>query len=174
MARPSKPKTELAQRLVSIRGDLTRAEFCAKLGISDSTYATYERGDRTPDTSLLAQLMDELGVDIHWLLTGNGAPARADSPAGQPELQRVSPAINPDLFRQVARILERAHARAQIRLPADARAEELARAYNLLLAKAEDPTDALELQSLLPWLETHLTKTLNQALNEPGSGKREA
>ncbi|WP_428525660.1 hypothetical protein [Roseibium sp.] len=73
-----------------------------------------------------------------------------------------------------ARIVSQVHAEAEIRLPADALASELAIAYNLLMAKAEDPADILELKSLLPWLETHLTKTLNQAINEPGAGKREA
>ncbi|GGB55368.1 hypothetical protein GCM10011316_29280 [Roseibium aquae] len=174
MARPSKPKTELAQRLVTIRGDLTRAEFCARLGISDSTYATYERGDRTPDAILLARLTVDCGVDLHWLLTGEGTPARSQGSAEPRPGERTAVPIDPDLLKKVARIVERTHAAANIRLPQDARAGELARAYNLVMAKADDPADPLELNSLLPWLETHLTKTLREALNDPGAGKREA
>jgi transcriptional regulator with XRE-family HTH domain len=174
MARPSKPKTELAQRLITVRGELTRTEFCRKLGISDSTYATYERGDRTPDTGLLAQLMNDWDVDLNWLLTGEGAPTRSQTKTEKPEQLPATSTIDPDLLKQVARIVSRVHAEAEIRLPADAQATELANAYNLLMAKAEDPADPLELKSLLPWLETHLTKTLRQALKEPGAGKREA
>lgn len=174
MGRPPKAKTELAQRLVAIRGLRTRDEFANQYGISLRVYANYERGDHEPSFALLQEIVEKEGVDPTWLLTGRASAAETTQPAGKNDPKPSAPAINPDLFKQVARILERVHARAQIRLPADARAEELARAYNLLLAKAEDPADALELQSLLPWLETHLTKTLNQALNEPGSGKREA
>lgn len=174
MARPAKPKTALAQRLIEFRGERTKEEFATALGINPGTYANYERGISEPRVELLGKLVELFEADLNWLLTGKVPSEVSGRLQISAEKKDKSEVIDPDLLKQVARILERAHARAQIRLPADARAEELARAYNLLLAKAEDPADALELQSLLPWLETHLTKTLNQALNEPGSGKREA
>jgi hypothetical protein len=119
-------------------------------------------------------LTTDCGIDLHWLLTGKGSPKRSDAKIEIPEQLPATSAIDPDLLKQIARIVSRVHAEAQIRLPADAQATELANAYNLLMAKAEDPADPLELKSLLPWLETHLNKTLNQALKEPGAGKREA
>jgi transcriptional regulator with XRE-family HTH domain len=174
MARPAKPKTALAQRLIELRGDHTKEEFATALGVNPGTYANYERGISEPKVELLDRIADLFNADLHWLLTGKPAPnsrptkAIARAPASQ------SAVIDPDLLKQIARIITRAHAEAQIRLPADAQATELANAYNLLMAKAEDPADILELKSLLPWLETHLTKNLRQALKEPGAGKREA
>lgn len=138
------------------------------------TYANYERGISEPRIEFLESVAALFGTDLHWLLTGDGHPKRSKHQANKPEPAPSVPTIDPDLMKQVARIVSRVHTTAHIHLPADAQATELANAYNLLITKAEDPADTSELASLLPWLETHLTKTLNKALKEPGAGKREA
>tara|TARA_R110002020_G_scaffold134518_33_gene300243 strand:- start:632 stop:847 length:216 start_codon:yes stop_codon:yes gene_type:complete len=66
------------------------------------------------------------------------------------------------------------HESENVRLPTEALIGEAATAYNDLLARAEDPTDQDELESLLPWLEARLRKRLKSAREEPGTGKRSA
>ncbi|MBO9419184.1 helix-turn-helix transcriptional regulator [Labrenzia sp. R4_2] len=174
MGRPPKAKTELAQRLVEIRGDRTRDEFALQYGVSPRAYANYERGDNEPGFAFLQEIVAAEHIRPAWLFSGEGSP-RGEVPDNLILTDSTqTTVIDPDLLKQIARIVSRVHAEAEIRLPADAQATELANAYNLLMAKAEDPVDPLELKSLLPWLETHLTKTLKQALKEPGAGKREA
>lgn len=73
LARPEVIKTELAQRIRSLRGDRRREDFCRDLGVSKETFGNYERGDRVPDSAFLALLREKLGVDLNWLCTGEPA-----------------------------------------------------------------------------------------------------
>lgn len=76
MARPEvEPKTELGKRLREVRlalGDPLRDDAARKLGVSKSSIANYERGERVPDASVLETYRRKYGVDINWLLTGDG------------------------------------------------------------------------------------------------------
>jgi len=76
LARPEvEPSTPLAKRLREVRkalGNPERAEFAVGLDISKSTIAFYERGERTPDANVLKQYRDRHGVDLNWLITGEG------------------------------------------------------------------------------------------------------
>lgn len=49
-----------------------RDMFAERTGISKSTIANYERGDRVPDASMLLLYRDAWGVDLNWLVTGEG------------------------------------------------------------------------------------------------------
>ncbi len=73
MARPSKPKTALAQRLIDVRGQVTREDFARSIEVIPGTYANYERGDAEPNSSVLGNLARVHGVNLHWLLTGQGS-----------------------------------------------------------------------------------------------------
>lgn len=75
MARPENIKTPLAQRLRDIRrslGDQPRDVFAKSLDISEKTLGNYERGDNEPDASVLLAYKQVYGVDVTWLLTGEG------------------------------------------------------------------------------------------------------
>lgn len=75
MARPEKIKTELGQRLRDIRrqhGDQDRELFARPLGVSGRSLATYERGDSEPASSVLAAYRLHYGVNLEWLVTGEG------------------------------------------------------------------------------------------------------
>lgn len=89
MARPAKPKTELAQRLVTLRGVENREDFCARLGIPEGTYANYERGDRIPDANLITKVSLSEGVSLDWLLLGEGAMRRNAPPPLPPDQART-------------------------------------------------------------------------------------
>ncbi len=82
--------------------------------------------------------------------------------------------IKPDVFRAVGRLVTSPHKAEGITLPPDALFDEQSSAYNALIERAEDPSDANELTSLLPWLETRLKRQLTAVKASPGTGKREA
>lgn len=105
---------------------------------------------------------------MNWLLTGEGEMF-AD-PSKRPAAAPV-PAIDPELFRAVGRLVLKVYKEEGIKLPPDALLDEQAGAYNALVARAEDPRDSAELTALLPWLETRLRKNLAAATAAPGTGK---
>lgn len=78
LAKPeNEPKTPLGARIRSVRrhvGDPDRESFAKTLGVSKNTIAFYERGERTPDATVLAAYRDRFGVDTNWLVTGEGEP----------------------------------------------------------------------------------------------------
>lgn len=178
MARPMKPKTPFAERLIIARGDTTRDEIARLLDVHPGTYAHYERGDREPDLAFFELLSQRLDVDLNWLLTGVGemrprANARSNNAQQKPR-PVLSLVIDSELLKKIGRLLDALYADENGKLPADAKATEMARAYNLLLDRAEDASDTDELMSLLPWLETRLGKELTAAKKSPGTGKRSA
>lgn len=50
------------------RGDRTQIEVAGTLGISDSTYSDYERGNTTPSLQMLVTLLDVLAIDANEVL----------------------------------------------------------------------------------------------------------
>lgn len=76
MARPeAEPKTELGARLRAIRialGNLDRAAVATDLGVAKNSLAFWERGERTPDAEVLAAYQSVYGININWLLSGDG------------------------------------------------------------------------------------------------------
>ncbi|OJJ09114.1 hypothetical protein BKI51_21800 [Alphaproteobacteria bacterium AO1-B] len=77
MARPEKePKTELAVRLRKVRqalGDPDRGALVEALGVSVGAIARYERGEAEPTASVLAAYRTHYGIDLDWLITGEGS-----------------------------------------------------------------------------------------------------
>lgn len=64
----------VGDRLRGLRGDMSQADFGELLGVSLSTWRRYEAGERPPDAEALLKLHLLKGIDLHWLLTGNGQP----------------------------------------------------------------------------------------------------
>ncbi|MDO5940619.1 helix-turn-helix domain-containing protein [Burkholderia cepacia] len=66
----------IGRRIEALRGNLSQADFAAKLGVDRKTVGTWERGERLPDTRALLGLWREFDADPAWVLTGGGfAPA---------------------------------------------------------------------------------------------------
>jgi transcriptional regulator with XRE-family HTH domain len=175
LARPEiEPKTPLAKRLRELRrgvGDPDRAAFAKALGLSTNSVSRYERGEQEPSYAAFAAYSAVFGANLNWLLTGEGEMFADPSKApAKPEPRGIDPAV----FRQVGRLVTRVYKEEGVKLPPDAVLDEQADAYNALLARAEDPTDADELMALLPWLEARLKKRLRAAAEAPGTGKQQA
>lgn len=75
MARPEKIKTPLGQRLSDVRKKLgfpERPHFADHLGVPKETLGNYERGDREPNAELLTIYRRRFGVNLNWVITGEG------------------------------------------------------------------------------------------------------
>ena len=76
MARQFKFARGIGERLGEARGDMSREQLAKLLQVSPQTVGNYERGDSKPDSSFLARVGEELGVDLNWLITGVAAGDR--------------------------------------------------------------------------------------------------
>ncbi|WP_429941060.1 XRE family transcriptional regulator [Agrobacterium vitis] len=89
MARPENIKTPLGQRLTDVRkaiGHDNRKSFAELLGIPADTLGTYERGVSEPNMTLLSAYNNLFGVNLSWLITGNGAMFANTSQIELPEV----------------------------------------------------------------------------------------
>ena len=57
-----------------IRGALSKKDFAIKIGASDTNVLAWERSDALPGSKYLEVIHRVFGVDINWLLTGEGEP----------------------------------------------------------------------------------------------------
>lgn len=71
MGRSAKPRTELARRLIEVRGSMKQDEFAQSLSLLPGTYSNYERSSK-PKIDILLRIAHVHGVNLHWLLTGQG------------------------------------------------------------------------------------------------------
>ncbi len=94
-----------SERLKIIRGDLTQAEFAAKLGIHKNTLGRYERGESEPDFSVCVNICSIFGVSPNWLLLGAGPVRESDvrEQAFQPEMPAAIPRMQ-DMCPRCARL----------------------------------------------------------------------
>lgn len=76
------------QRLEHIRAQigLTQSETCARMGIPLRTYTRYATGERPPSADALAALA-HMGVNLNWLITGDGSPWLTSSSSAPKELR---------------------------------------------------------------------------------------
>ncbi len=64
----------LGERIKIIRGKLTQKEFGKQLGLSLAAIQNYESTNSIPKGDVLQRIREEFGVDINWLLSGEGDP----------------------------------------------------------------------------------------------------
>jgi len=64
----------LSERLKALRKTLrlTQEAMAKALGITFQTYNRYEKGHRIPDGEVLEKIAQTFGVNLNWLLTGEG------------------------------------------------------------------------------------------------------
>ncbi|MCZ2204075.1 helix-turn-helix domain-containing protein [Bartonella sp. A05] len=76
MARPeTEAKTAFGKRLRHVRfalGDPSREVWAKNFKMTKNSIAFYERGEREPNLSVLQTYRMQYGVNINWLLTGQG------------------------------------------------------------------------------------------------------
>jgi transcriptional regulator with XRE-family HTH domain len=61
----------VGRRLRELRGfDMNQAEFARQLGISQSQFSRYEKGDSEISAETLLRISQKFAKSIEWLLTG--------------------------------------------------------------------------------------------------------
>jgi hypothetical protein len=118
----------------------------------------------------LAAYRDQFGININWVVTGEGEmfddPEKAPAP---------SVPVDPTLLRRLHRAARLAYQEAGHRPPdEDSLSIEAGHLYNGLLAKVADIRDSRIVEAVLPVLIDELKTRLAQATAEPGTGKLSA
>ena len=62
---------DISERIKQIRGSKTREAFAKEINSNINTIGNYERGSRKPDADFMFK-MYEIGININWLLSGQG------------------------------------------------------------------------------------------------------
>jgi len=171
MARPLKPQTPLAERLIEVRDELgfmdDRKGFAERLGLVPDTLGSYERGKAAPAPDVLARYHEEFGVNISWLVTGLGEhfddPSKAPAPSTKVDAWAMGRAYS--VIEKVCKDIGRPVTGSQL-------AEEAAELYGALLGRVVDVRER-------PMVETALALLAEEAKErmigrKPGSGKRSA
>lgn len=179
LARPeAEPKTPLAARLREIRKRLgypEREAFCRLIGISKSTIAFYERGERTPDASVLDSYRARFGVNLNWLISGDGEMFEQSAPhLAADHIRSATGLIDAALLENLVTLTKEVHDQFGIKLPGTKATAEAAELYNELSTRVADLKDRDEIEANLPLLRYQLKKRLQEAAASPGTGKRQA
>jgi len=151
-----------------------RVAFAKKLGVSKNSVAHYERGERTPDASVLQAYFDRFSVNLNWLVSGEGEMFLDGGPPDPegPSTETDAPEVQSEIFRETGKLVRDSHREKGVTLSADAQLIETVARYNELVAAARNPSDEPELRSLLPWIKLRISKDLDEAMKAPGTGKR--
>jgi len=62
----------ISDRLIEVRGALSREEFAAKIGVSSKTIQRWELKGVLPKGSKLEKIAVIFDIDAYWLVTGKG------------------------------------------------------------------------------------------------------
>lgn len=75
----------LSGRIKTVRGSLSQEAFAEKISASQSAVTAWERGEgQFPKGDMLHKIREVFGVNINWLLTGEGAPYdKKETPKGE-------------------------------------------------------------------------------------------
>ncbi len=79
---------EVGQRIAELRGQMTKQDFSARLGVDRKTVERWEAGERLPDGSKLLKLMMEFGADVNYILTGQRVGSATTAPASAQAISR--------------------------------------------------------------------------------------
>jgi len=66
----------LGQRIRSVRGSKTQAEFAEIMGVTQGVISTIESGRTEPNMTFLMKMNELFGTDLGWLITGDGGAVK--------------------------------------------------------------------------------------------------
>ena len=138
-------------------GDQDRESFAEMLGTSTRSLATYERGDAEPGSSVLTVYKERHGINLNWLLSGEGEmfidPSKAPAP---------SRTINSRLMQKLARLAREVHKEVGDNPHGDTITVDAADLYNSLLSLVSNIDDAEEVDATLPRLRLLFKRKLQE------------
>ncbi|SDR08229.1 helix-turn-helix domain-containing protein [Pseudovibrio sp. Tun.PSC04-5.I4] len=168
MARKATSKTKLGQRLIEIRGDENRGEYCARLGINDRTYRDYESGKSLPNSDTLKLISNVHDVSLNWLILGEGPMRLNEQDAPK------AAAIEKEFFARVLETTRKAYAESSVRISDVDLGRLAAEKYEEYIVLAHEPDDEEERLALMALLKRRLIKDLMQAHTDQATSKRRA
>lgn len=71
---------EILERLKIIRGERTQEEFAARFDLKSNTYSYIEKYGKTLSLELLRKIAKQEGINLNWLITGQGDLHYSDEP----------------------------------------------------------------------------------------------
>lgn len=149
-------------------GDPDRDEIAAKIGVSKSTLASYERGESEPSASALAAYRDFFDVNVSWLLFDEGEMFL------EKESRAPKDTVDIVLLQKLGDVVQTTFMEVKQTPPSRAITMEAGQLYNELLAMVTDIRDDEVVEAMIPVLRSRLKTRLLQAASEPGTGKRSA
>jgi transcriptional regulator with XRE-family HTH domain len=82
---------------------LTQAAFSEQTGVPLRTIKGYESGERSPGMDALASIA-KTGVNLNWLLTGEGSMRSDEERAATPDVAVATPDVAPGMEKYAARL----------------------------------------------------------------------
>ena len=64
----------IGERIKHLKGNLSQKDFAEKIGAGSSAICAWENNESLPGSKYLEAIHRVFGVDINWLLTGEGEP----------------------------------------------------------------------------------------------------
>lgn len=119
MAKPKTPETPLAKRLVQIIDFINESGLdVTSLGVGKTALSEYQRGTKVPRSDFLVNLHSLCGVNLHWVLTGEGLMFE-ETPPKLPDGAPVNVAMQSKYIKPVLQHLARVQKQKQIHLEPD-------------------------------------------------------
>ena len=123
------------ERLKSARESLgiSQRTIAKRIGCSARSWEAYERGKSLPGFRIL-QSVASLGIDIHWLVTGEGSMTRSANvtSAAPPE------PIDEDLLKMIIEELERFRESRNLSWSAERKARLITYGYAMMIEEKEE------------------------------------
>lgn len=130
MARPLKPETAFAARLIEARLPTERDEFAQLLGVPKTTLGNWERGRAFPPEEMLLAIREQTGVSLDWLIAGIGEmrPTQEIQVPPPPAAQRHG--YNRALMHALIKLYIEESRSMRVGLPADQLADKVLDMYD--------------------------------------------
>lgn len=71
---------DFKDRLRTLRGQESKADFAKKIGINPSTLGNYEQGQSLPNIEVITRLCEECSVSSDWLIFGSSSQEKSQPP----------------------------------------------------------------------------------------------
>ena len=133
----------------------------------------YERGDRIPDASVLAEYHNKFGVNLSWLIAGSGSMFDEHSRAADANKLPPNTQSFIDFIAVLGRLLNRLYKETGVHVTSDQRVQLLVDRTKQILDRY--PTmEWNRYMDALPTLEAEIREELVKKSTSPADSKRQA
>lgn len=87
-------KKIFSSRLLELRGKLSQVQMARKIGVSQTSYSSWENGNKTPYAPVIIKLASTFGVSADWIL---GLTDTRDATIANPEVIQVQEAMKKEI-----------------------------------------------------------------------------